>query len=428
MGRADVAVAPPSAEDERSGDERAFAVLLVITFIAITSTNAIRPTVTYHALALGGSPFDVGLVQSAFSILPVVTAVAVGRAIDRAGERRFIAGALACLGLGSAIAALSSSLLVLGLGQALMGFGAITMLIAGQAMVANRGPRGRRDQRYGTYTTVMAVGQLLGPAIAAGVLGSTGLGRGEPLVFAGAAAGVMLAAAIATTIPAARARPAPAAGDGPAPGVIRATGLVLRRPGMPAAMFVSIVIVSTVDVLAAYLPVYGEEVGLSVGLVGALLAIRAAATLVSRIFMVRLIRALGRRGALTLSLVGSAIGLGLIPLTTEPLILTVLMILGGLALGMGQPMTIAWVANRATRSDRATALSVRLTGNRAALLIVPAAMGIVAGAAGVSAIFWAIAALLGSGAAVAAAIPQDEVEAAPVETAAGQVPVTSDEG
>jgi MFS family permease len=426
MGRADADHAPPSVDEERAGDDRAFAVLLVVTFIAITSTNAIRPTVTYHALALGGSAFDVGLVQSAFSILPVITAVAVGRAIDRAGERRFFAAALACLGLGSAVAAMSSSLLVLGVGQALMGFGAITMLIAGQVMVANRGPRGRRDQRYGTYTTVMAVGQLLGPAVAAGVLGSTGLGNGEPLVFAGSAAAVLLAAGIATLIPVGRPRAAPAAGDAPVPGIVRATGLVLRRPGMPAAMFVSIVIVSTVDVLAAYLPVYGEDAGLSVGLVGALLATRAGATLVSRIFMVRLIRALGRRGALTLSLVGSAVGLGLIPFTTEPVVLTVLMILGGLALGMGQPMTIAWVANRATRGDRATALSVRLTGNRAAMLVVPAAMGVVAGAAGVSAIFWAIAALLGSGAAVAATIDQDDTEPPVAGERAGTV--VSDEG
>jgi MFS family permease len=171
-----------------------------------------------------------------------------------------------------------------------------------------------------------------------------------------------------------------------------------------------VVVISTVDVLAAYLPLYGESAGLSVALVGALLSIRAGATLVSRLFLVRLIAWLGRRRLLALSLGVSTLGLGLIPFTTSPPVLVVLMVLGGFALGMGQPMTIAWVANRSTRRDRATALGVRLTANRAALLVVPTAMGVIAGAAGVGAIFWAIAALLGTGAAVALATPDDAVD------------------
>jgi len=398
----------PSAS---SRDARAFSILLVVTFIAITSTNAIRPTVTYHALSLGANAIDVGLVQSAFSVLPVFTAVFMGRRIDRAGEGQFMVGSLACLGLGALLAAVSGSLLVLAAAQALMGFGAITMLIAGQAMVANRGSREGRDRRYATYTTVMAVGQLLGPILAAAVLATATRGAGESVVLAGTAVALGLATAVAVGFPRGPSRPStPAAARDPGPNLLGSAGLVLRRPGMPAAMFVGVVVISTVDVLAAYLPLYGESAGLSVALVGALLSIRAGATLVSRLFMVRLIAWLGRRRLLALSLGVSTVGLGLIPFTTSPPILVVLMVLGGFALGMGQPMTIAWVANRSTRRDRATALGVRLTANRAALLVVPTAMGVIAGAAGIGAIFWAVAALLGTGAAVALATPDDAVE------------------
>jgi predicted MFS family arabinose efflux permease len=259
----------------------------------------------------------------------------------------------------------------------------------------------------------MAVAQLVGPSLAAAILGLATGTRGESLVFAVAAMAVGSAAAIGLLFPRGPARGASSTPEpsGPAPGLARSTGAILRRPGMPAAMFVSIVVISTVDVLAAYLPVYGEAAGLSVAVVGGLLSIRAGATLVSRLFMVWLIARLGRRLLLAVSLAVSALGLGLVPFTASPVGLAILMILGGFALGMGQPMTIAWVANRATRQDRATALAVRLTGNRAALLIVPAAMGVVAGAAGVAAIFWAIAALLGTGAAVAYATPDDESDA-----------------
>lgn len=406
-----------------SRDGRIFTILLGVTFITITATNAIRPTVTYHALGLGADAVEVGLVQSAFSILPALTAVFMGRRIDRAGERWYMVWSLVSLALGAAIAAVSGSLIVLAAGQTLMGFGVITMLIAGQAMVANRGPRGDRDRRYGTYTTVMAVGQLLGPAFAATVL-ATFVGRaGESYVFLAAAMAFSVAAAASLAFPSEPSRPSNLNADEPSPSLLRSAGTVLGRPGMPAAMFVSVVVVSTVDVLAAYLPVYGESAGLSVALVGALLSIRAGATLVSRIFMLRLIAWLGRQRLLAVSLAISALGLGLIPFTTVPIALVVLMVLGGFALGMGQPMTIAWVANRSTRRDRATALGVRLTGNRAALLVVPSAMGLIAGAAGVSAIFWAIAALLGAGAAVALAMPGD-----PVEPDADTGPAISDDG
>jgi MFS family permease len=85
------------------------------------------------------------------------------------------------------------------------------------------------------------------------------------------------------------------------------------------------------------------------------------------------------------------------------------MVAAGLGLGLGQPMTIAWVATRSPRSERATALGVRLTGNRASLLVVPPLLGALAGAAGVTAIFVILAAALLGGALLASRTPFDEL-------------------
>ena len=76
--------------------------------------------------------------------------------------------------------------------------------------------------------------------------------------------------------------------------------------------------------------------------------------------------------------------------------------IAGLGIGFGQPMTVTFVASRATKADRATALAVRLTANRLSLLFVPAALGIAAGAAGVDLVFWILAGILAAGSAVAA--------------------------
>jgi MFS family permease len=176
---------------------------------------------------------------------------------------------------------------------------------------------------------------------------------------------------------------------------------------MAAAMIVSITVISSIDVLVAYLPAYGEETGLSVETIGLLLSVRAGASLLSRLFMTRLIDRLGRKVLLTLSTAMAGAGIVALPFVSSVPVLVGLMVVIGLGLGLGQPMTIAWVANRSLRHERGLALGVRVTGNRAALLTVPTAMGALAGANGIAAIWIALAVLLGGGALFAARTPFD---------------------
>lgn len=102
-------------------------------------------------------------------------------------------------------------------------------------------------------------------------------------------------------------------------------------------MVVSMIVNSSVDMPIAYLPVYGEARGLSVGLVGLLLGIRAGASMAVRAFMGFLNERLGRTVLLVMSMATAAAGLGLIPLAGTPVVLCLLMVLAGLGLGLGQP-------------------------------------------------------------------------------------------
>jgi len=176
---------------------------------------------------------------------------------------------------------------------------------------------------------------------------------------------------------------------------------ILRRPGMVAAMFVSVVVLSAIDLMVAYLPVLGETKGLSVALVGLLLSVREGTTMVSRLFMTQLLNRFGWVPVLSGSLAIAAVSVVFRTLTTAPVALVVLIGITGLGIGFGQPMAVTFVASRATKEDRATTMGVRLTGNRVSLLFVPAVMGAVAGSAGVDIVFWILAAILATGALVA---------------------------
>jgi MFS family permease len=168
-----------------------------------------------------------------------------------------------------------------------------------------------------------------------------------------------------------------------------------RIPGMAQALLASLTVLASIDILVAYLPAYGEMHDLPVRTVGMLLATQAATSLTARVLMLPLLRLLGRRWLLASSMIATASALAVLPLAgADTTVLFVLMGCAGIGLGLGQPLTMSWVAGRAPSGTRATALGVRLTANRLGQLVLPAAVGVVAGAAGVSAIFVALGVLL----------------------------------
>jgi predicted MFS family arabinose efflux permease len=263
-----------------------------------------------------------------------------------------------------------------------------------------------------------SIGQLLGPAIAAVIVGgaivATVSAPPDPAVTGNREGPVFLFAALATTIALAlafglpRLPPARLAAGSDQPGLGHAAARVLRRSGMRSAMFVSIAVITTLDVLIAYLPAYGVASGIGIETIALLLAVRGGASLVSRAFMTQLIDLLGRKRLLAFSTGLAGASLALLPFITAEVVLFPLMAIVGLGIGLGQPMTIAWVANRSPREERGLALGIRLTGNRSALLLVPTAMGLIAGASGIGAVFVAMALVLLVGAFIAWIAPFDE--------------------
>jgi len=288
----------------------------------------------------------------------------------------------------------------LGVANALIGLGQIMNLVAMQTVVANQAARRERDERFGFYTMAASGGQLIGPAAAGFLAGyastdATGanLNLTPVFVFAAILAGASLILSVALRgsylAPASRR-------SEEQPNHLSAAWSVLRRPSIPQAMASSLSVVLSTDLLVAYLPAYGEANALPVELVGVLLALRAGGSMVSRLLMGRLIRWIGRGPVLAGSLLLAGLGFAALPLLPHPVVLVGLMLLLGLGLGLGQPMSIAWIANRVPRDQRGTALGVRLTASRLGQLVLPSLMGAIAGAAGLAAMFWALAAVLGS--------------------------------
>src|SRR5262249_52143532 len=143
--------------------------------------------------------------------------------------------------------------------------------------------------------------------------------------------------------------------------ILRGVGTVLAQPNAPHAMFASIAVLTSNDLLVAYLPAYGQAHGLSASTVGLLLSAGAGASMLSRLFLQLMTRIIGRGRLLVISTALPAVALALLPLVVSvPLVFTI-MVAAGFGLGMGQPLSLSWIAQTAPPDMRGTAVGVRLS-------------------------------------------------------------------
>ena len=355
------------------------------------SVNLVRPMVSYRALALGVEPVNLGFLSAAFAIAPLAVALRIGRLVDLKGEMVFIYGGTIMMGLVSlGLATVDSAGLVFVL-FILLGLGHLSITVAIQGMVARGSDERTYDQRFSAFSLSASVGQLIGPAIAGVVAGQGSVEETQRALMIGgviALAAVPLMAIVRSPV---SARSTRKASEG-APSLIS----ILRTPGVVRAILVSTTVLSSIDIIVMYMPALGEERLWPASLVGALLAIRAGSSMAMRLVLGRLAARFGRPILLSVSMAVSAVAMIAIPFTFAVPVMVLLMVAAGAGLGIGQPMTMSWVASLAAPGARATALSVRLMGNRVGQVVLPIAAGTVAvvgGAAGVLGVTGAIVAI-----------------------------------
>jgi MFS family permease len=371
---------------------RLLALLLLHSALTQVVTFALRPTSAYRALELDVPTAWLGALTASFAVVPLLLAVPSGQATDRFGERRvMLVGAVLMALSGAVFATERGGAAGLVLGSVVLGTGHLFSVVGQQAAVANTAGPGRLDTAFGYYTFAASLGQAIGPALITVIGGSGSLPDTTPIFFTATGLGVVLLVCTAFLRMPAR----EGAGGGTASGGM---GTLLRVPGLLRALLVSCVVLAAVDITLVYLPALGADRGLAAGFVGLLLTLRAVASMSSRLFLGRLVRLAGRRRLMIVSVALSAVSMALVAAPLPAAVMAAAVVLLGLGLGVGQPVTMSWLAEVAPTGLRGRAMSLRLTGNRLGQVLIPSAVGLVAvgvGAAGVLAATAAALAVVG---------------------------------
>lgn len=377
-------------------------MLIASAVLCQIALNLARPLISYKVLALGGDAATVGLIATAYALLPVVIALWLGRMTDRSPSvRGIIVAGTVLLASGPFLLSGAPSLLLIGVASAVLGLGHLCFTIAGQSAIARFLPFNQMDAAFGWFTAAFALGQLLGPLLAGLLMGAA---QGVPatvrladantaLMFAGAICMLAVPAAFGTSVNQPKNKPtAKATSAMAAPASVAS---LLGIPTVKANMAASLALLATTDILVAFLPLLGEENGVPPLMVGVLLAIRAGASISSRLLLPVLLSRWSRPALVTSSLVGAAIPLALLPSIFETLILAgALLAIAGFFLGLGQPLTMTLISQAVPSTSRGAALALRLLGNRLGQVTLPLAAGLLAAPAGPGGSVWMSSAVL----------------------------------
>ena len=141
-------------------------------FLLQVAVTLARPVSTYRLLALGADGTTLGLTAACFAVPPMLLAVGFGRwterhhpaILHRCSVSRSPPSAPSPSSFAEAIPAFALATTALGIGH-------MSATIGGQSIMAQAQSSLARISRFGTLTTVSALGQIVGPVLGGVIIG-----------------------------------------------------------------------------------------------------------------------------------------------------------------------------------------------------------------------------------------------------------------
>ena len=367
-----------------------FASMSLHTVLVYVAVVLARVTASYAMLDLGLSFFWVGVISSAYALIPIFIAVPLGRLNDRGYDSLTIRAGSVGLTLAALIFWLvTPGPLSLFIATAILGVGQITCMGGHQMVCLRAGKTTRgRDAVFGYQMVAIASGLGFGPLLVAWIAGDA-LRPPISLLF-----GVLVIVTLLTLASSFLVKSGPTRDrktDAAAP-----VGLIelLKMRGLLAYVIASIMTITALDLIVIYLPLLGAERHLDVATVGLIMAVRAASSMTARLVYVPLVDLMGRGPLTYLAMLSPAVAFIVVASPAPLWALYPAMVGAGMGLGVSATLTLSGVVDLAPPTARATAMSLRLTGNRIGLIIIPMGASMIAAFTGAAGVFVILAACL----------------------------------
>jgi MFS family permease len=343
-------------------------IALLIVVCNMLGMRGSKIVVSLLALELGASQFFVGIIVALYSLLPMFLGLYVGALIDRVGVKKpLILGSLG-LTTGLLIPGISPALPMLIASACFIGAAHIFYNVSIQSLIGHLSAKQDRARNFSNFAMMMSVSGFLGPMIAGFLIDHTSHARAYLFLALGPLTGAILMLTLGRE-PARQAEV-----KSKEEHTHHGFGL-FQYKGLRRVIIVSAILLTGIDLLQFYMPIYGHSIGMSASKIGMVLAAFSAAAFVVRIWMPAIVKRLGENKVLTIALFVAAVTYMIIPWLKDAWLLATCTFILGLGMGCCQPLAMMMIFNRAPEGQSGEALGLRQTINHFTHMAVPLTFG-----------------------------------------------------
>jgi MFS family permease len=377
------------AEDTESKQEPSTYLLptIGIGVLQFGALTASRLAVPLFAIQQGAASWVVGLMAALFAVGPALTSVHIGRWMDRSGLifPVVLAGSIGTLA--AAFAAFWPSVPSMFLVAPLIGSSAIVAYMAVARAMGAVDEIVTRSRNFGYLTTGYALVQFLGPLMAGAVFDIAGVRAVflAILVFPALSLAILAGGRHGLTV----VRGTPAA----KPVSLHAIDL-LRIPRLRRALLSNGIFAASMALIPFVAALQSTSVGLSATAASGVVASASLGAIAMRVAIALFPSWFVSHIVLGCALAAAAIGYALLSFFHAWIWLAGLNFLLGMAVGIGQPLSLSLIYAGSPRERINESLGVAMTLGNVTQSLAPLALGLVASAAGVAPMLWLMGTML----------------------------------
>jgi MFS family permease len=365
-------------------------VLLFNNALAAVSNGAwyvVNPFIPLYLGALGASAPVVGVVLGIAGIVPLLVAVPAGAAADQYGPAGIAAWSVFAYAAAGTVLAVLHSIWAVTVAYTLLGAANIGFAVAAQAVVASVSPPRDRLTNFGYYSVWSSGGAVVGPIVGGAIAAQFGYIATFILVGALMVPSFAFVRGLRAVTP--PSRPVVSLAN-----AFELVGPILRRPGIPAVLLISFMVVAGQTVQQSFYPIYLSRVGLSQTLIGIVFAAISLSSMLVRSLLAPGRERFGTTGLVLVATGLAALSLGITPWLREFWLLAGAGALMGAGTGLAFPLTMNLMTAPVPPEYRGVAFGIRQAVQRLATVVSPITFGAVIAAYGLGAGFVAGALVL----------------------------------
>ena len=364
-------------------------LVILLSILCHTAFNGSRLTVTLYAHHLGASTFTIGVLMAMYAIVPMLSAVAFGRMIDRIGFKRPLLFSAITLVLALGIGFFWRDLWAMVVLAVLMGTAFMVFHVAINSLVGAMGSEENRAVRFSWLALGFSVSGFLGPVASGFSIDHWS----HPLTFAllGIGPVITVVALLGGALKLPRASLAGKAATD------RNVMDLVRNPDLRPVFIVTALLSMGWDLFMFVVPIHCANLGFSASVIGGIMGAFAAATFAVRMVLPHVAKRVREWHLITFSFVMATLAYALFPFFKTAPLMAALAFLLGLGLGCSQPMLMSILYTKSPPGRAGEAVGVRSTLLNASHTGLPLLFGGVGAALGMMPVFFSMALMLGFG-------------------------------